>query len=376
MKDMDIPEFLQVNDEDEIHDEMMDLIPDEFDKSEGQHFYNFTRPVAYIISQLRGFDHPEAIKLIWPQFSNGEYLELHSEQKSISRKEAQPATGIIKITGNAGTVIPEGYIVSTESKNDISSQDYATDEECVIGEEGTVTVKATALVAGIDGNTAAETIVVNTSSYDDVTSVTNEAPFTGGVEEEDDDSLYARLYAYNQMQGDSNVGNPSDYKRWAEEVQGTGTAKVIRATDTSGKVTIILSDGNGDPASAELCDKVYNHIMSPDDEDARIAPCGANLVVVAPETKTVTITGTVELTAGSIENITDTFAEQLKKYYTTAIENGEVLYHKVCNILGDIDGVYDLSGVTINGGTANIPLESGTFPKTAAGDITLTLDKG
>lgn len=373
MTEMAIPEFLNNYDEDDIHEEMMELIPDEYDKSEGQHLYNMTRPAAYIISQLRGFDLPEAIKLIWPKTSNGEYLEMHAEPKNIVRKAAQPAKGIITFTGAAGTIIPVGYTVSTESKNDIPSQDYTTDAECVIGENGTVDVAATAVVAGVEGNTAANTIVVNTSSYDDIVSVTNNAPFIGGIVEEDDDSLYARLHEYNITQADSNVGNPSDYKRWAESVEGTGTAKVNRAKDGTGLVTIILTDGNGNPASEELCQKVYDYIMSPEDENARIAPCGARLQITSPETKVITITGTVELTAGDIESITKSFVEALKEYSATAIANGEILYHKVCNILGDIEGVYDFYGITLNGGTANVSLEDGSFPSFDASNITLTL---
>ena len=373
MLDMEIPEFLQNNDEDDIHAEMMEIIPDEYDKSEGQHLWNATRPTSYIISQLRGYNIPEALKLIWPGTSYGEYLDRHADAKHITRKPAQNAKGKITFTGTAGTVIPAGYTVSTESKNDIPSQDYTTDRECIIGADGTVTVEASAVVAGIEGNTASNTIVVNTSSYEDVHEVINTEPFTGGIVEESDEDLYARIYEYDVMQGDINVGNPSDYKRWAESVPGTGTAKVNRATDTSGVVTIILTDGNGEPASEELCEAVYNHIMSPDNEYDRLAPCGAFLTVIHPSTNPIIITASVELKSGTIESITSTFTEKLKEYFPTAISNREVLYHKVCNILGDIEGVYDLSGLTLNGGTSNIPLEDDTFPTIDASDITLTL---
>lgn len=370
---MEIPDFLSVNDEDEIHAEMLELIPDEYDKSEGQHYYNFTRPTAVIVSQLRGFNLPEAIKLIWPKYSNGEYLDYHAELRNMTRKAAQYATGTLTITGTPDTVIPIGYTASTEAKNNIASRDYATTEQCVIGSDGTVTVAAQATVAGADGNTAANTIVVNTSSYEDVISIINNSAFTGGIDEEDDESLYARIYDYDSMQGDSNVGNPSDYKRWAESIQGTGTANVIRATDTSGLVTIILTDGNGEPASEELCQKVYDYIMSPDDESARLAPCGATLTVKPPTTIILTIRAVLEITSGTIAEITDTFTKNLKEYLPTAIENKEVLYQRVANILGDIEGVYDFSGLYLNDGMANIPLDDGVFPTINSDNITLTI---
>ena len=373
MAEMEIPEFLQNYDEDDIHKEMLDLIPDSYDKSEGQHFYNFTRPPAHIVAQLRGFDLPEAIKLIWPKFSTGEYLDLHAELRNMQRKIAQNAIGFITISGVAGTAIPAGYTVSTEARNDIASKDYVTTEACTIGADGTVIVAAMASVAGKDGNTAANTIVVNTSSFDDVTGITNENAFTGGIDEEDDEALYARIRDYDQTQGDSNIGNPSDYKRWAESIPGTGTAKVIRATDTSGLVTIILTDGNGEPATENLCEEVYNYIMSPNDENSRLAPCCATLKVIPPTTVTISIKATVKLTAGTIKSITDVFVVNLKEYFSEALGNREILYHRVLNVLGDIPGVYDIISLSVNDGTNNIPLEEGVYPKIDSSNIQLIL---
>lgn len=374
IQELEIPEFLKKNDVDDIHDEIFELIPDEYDKSEGQHLWNATRPTAQIVSEIRGFDLPNAIGLIWPRFAYGEYLDLHAELRSMKRKEAQYAVGTLTFTGTAGTVIPTGYTCATESKNDIPSRDYITVEECVIGEEGSVTVNAQALMPGADGNTAANMVVINSSGFDDVTGITNDIPFTMGTDEEDDESLLARIQDYDRQQGDSNTGNPSDYKRWAESVPGTGTATVIRSTDISGLVTIILTDGNGEPASTGLCQKVYNFIMSPDDEMLRLAPCGASLKVTPPETMQITISGRVELKYGTVESVTAEFAKRLVAYFKEAINDKEILYQRVCGILGSIEGVYDYSGIYVNGGMANIPLTSGTFPKISIQQITLTTE--
>ena len=373
MESMQIPLFLQNYEEEAVHKEILEIIPNEYDKSEGQHFFNFTRPTAKVVSQMRGFDLPEAIKLIWPRTSYGEYLDYHAESRHIYRKEAQSATGEITISGTPGTVIPKGYTFSTESRNDVASKDYVTTEDCVIGEDGSVTVSAAASVPGQIGNTAAYTIIVNTSSFDDVTSVTNNLPFEVGIEEEDDDSLYKRIKEFDQIQGDRGTGNPSDYKRWAESVEGTGTATVIRPTDTSGLVTIVLTDGNGDPAGTDLCEKVYNYIMAPDNDYDRLAPCGAFLSVIPPDTLDITITGNITLTSSSIETVTATFITNIKEYLKEAINHGEILYHKICNLLGDIEGVYDFSGLTLNGGTSNIPLSNGVFPYINSENVIFTL---
>ena len=373
MQDLKIPDFLSVNDADDIMKEIFALIPDEYDKSEGQHLYNAVKPTANIVSQIRGFDLPKAIGLIWPKYAWDQYLDWHAELRKIKRKAALYASGEVTLTGTPGTVIPAGYIVSTETRNDVYSKDYVTLEECTIGEDGTVTVAAQARTAGAIGNTAANTIVVNTTSFDDVTGITNKVAFRGGIDEEDDASLYERISEYDKSIGDSYTGNPADYKRWAESVTGTGSARVIRATDDSGLVTIVLLDGNEEPASPELCEKVYNYIMSPDDEYARLAPCNAILSVIPPETLAITVTVNVELKRTTVEDVSLTLLDKLKAYFMEAMSDKEIRYQKVANILGDITGVYDFSELLINGGAKNIPLAGSIYPLINSEDISLTL---
>lgn len=375
LEELEIPDFLSENDEDDIHEEMLNKIPDEYDKSEGQHLYNFTRPTAHVASKIRGFDLPNAINLIWPRFSYDDYLDLHAEPRGIVRKEAKYSTGTITFTGTPDTLIPAGYMCSTESKNNTASKDYITLEDCEIGEDGTVTVAARASVAGSDGNTAANTVVINSTAYDDVTSVTNTVAFTDGFDEESDESLYARIHEYDSTQGESNTGNPSDYKRWAESVPGTGNASVIRSRDTSGIVTIILTDGNGEPASTSLCQSVYNYIMSPDDEAKRIAPCGALLSVIPPQTLNITISAKIKLKSGTVETVASAMVSGMKEYFPDCVSDGEILYQKVGNILGDIDGVYDYSLLYVNGGQSNVSLDTGVFPSIDVSQITFTLSE-
>ena len=49
---MELPEFLQNTSVDEIHGEMLNSMPDDIDKSQGQHPYNYTRPTAMEISRM------------------------------------------------------------------------------------------------------------------------------------------------------------------------------------------------------------------------------------------------------------------------------------------------------------------------------------
>ena len=71
--------------------------------------------------------------------------------------------------------------------------------------------------------------------------------------------------------GNSFVGSPADYRRWALEVAGVGTAKVISAQDDTGLVTIVLTDSDGMPAQQGICTAVENHIMRYDSWYERLA---------------------------------------------------------------------------------------------------------
>ena len=44
------------------------------------------------------------------------------------------------------------------------------------------------------------------------------------------------------------------------------------------------------------------------------------------------------------------------------VEEGKIRYTQIGNILGDIPGVYDYSGLKLNGGTANVQVEALSIP--------------
>ena len=373
-----IPSFLGTSDEDEIHESMLESLPDKFDKSEGQVLYDITRPMANVTSRLRGYEIPEALKLIWPRFADGIYLDYHAESRNMARKEATYATGELTISGAEGTIIPTGSIFSTETKNNVASVDYQTLADVVIGESGTVTVAAQAVFPGADGNAGANQIIIKSNEIDDISAVTNEAAFTGGYGEEEDEELKKRIIEYDQSKGESNIGCKADYKRWALEVIGVGNVTVITPEDDTGLITLVVTDQNGSPASTELCQTVYTHIMGENaDDEARLATINAQLQVIPPQTINVSITATIELeadTTETINSITTAFVAALIKYFPQAITDREIRYSKVKSILSGISGVYDFKDVYINEGQANIALASGVLPIVDASQITLTQD--
>lgn len=382
MAEFTTPEFLQHHSTNEVHQMMIDQLPADIDVSEGGHVWNKTRPTALVVAEVCQFILPEVIRLIWPSWSYDEFLDYHAQTRNMERLDATPASGEITITGAPGSVIPAGSLFSTSSINDEPSVDYVTTEEAVIPDGGGVIVPIECYWLGVIGNTPKHTIIHVGSRLTGITGVTNEKAVTGGTEIEDDTSLQERVTEYDRTQGQSYVGNPADYKRWAESVDGVGAAIVISAQDDSGLVTIILVDSNGAPATKDLCDSVYNYIMRPDDDYQRLAPVNAYLSVIPPETLMISVRATVELAfEATMESVQANFMAQLALYIPEALEANEIKHTRVGAILSAIDGVNDYKDLqiglkaedgTVSYGTSNIPITSRQLPIIEAENLELT----
>lgn len=380
MAEFEVPVFLQNHSPEEVHALMKRVLPADIDMSPGGHAYNLTIATALVVSEVCEFVLPEVIKLIFPEYSYGEFVDGHAKGKGLTRRPATAASGTLTITGTPNTVIPAGRMFSTAAVNDEPSVDYRSIKTAIIPEDGVVTVDIECMQTGLIGNTPANTIVLVSSRLTGITGVTNEEPVTGGTEEEDDASLISRIVEFNKSQGESYVGNAYDYKRWAMSVAGVGKAKVIPAQDNSGLVTIIITDSNGEPANEQLCAAVYDHIMSPDAPDARLAPVNALLSVEAPATIQIAIMATVELEEeATLEAVKAAYMAQLALYLPEALEDKEIKYSRVWAALSATEGVNDFTDLQIglrgNGvivyGTSNIAVTEEQLPVIAAEDLIL-----
>lgn len=382
MAEFNIPDFLQNHSTDEVHSKMKSILPADLDVSEGGHAWNMTRPTALVVAEICEFVLPEVVRLIYPEWSYGEFLDGHARARSITRRAATAASGEITITGTANTVIPAGSLFATAAVNEEPSVDYETLEEVTIPESGSVTVRIQCTQAGTIGNTPANTVVLVGGRINGITAVTNESEITGGTEEEDDESLITRIVTYDRSQGDSYTGSVADYKRWATSVPGVGEAAVIPANDSSGLVTIILTDSNGEAANEALCEAVYNYIMSPDNEGERLAPVNAHLSVIAPATIEIGVSAVVEIeSTTTIEAVKAAFLAKLETYLPVALDEGEIKYSRVAAALSATEGAYDFNDLQLGVkdgeefafGTVNIPIYEAMLPTITEENLTLTV---
>lgn len=362
-----VPAFLESCDVDTIHERMLALLPPDIDRTEGGFLWDFTRPAALIASELLEFYIPETIKLFFPQWSHGMFLDALGAMARVYRKEANRAVVRVKIQGVAGTVIPGGTVVATPEKDGVASIEFETLASCVLGEDGSGEVDAMARIAGTEANVDAHTVTMMSTPIKGVESLDNPERATGGTAEEDDDSLRIRILEANRVMDDSYVGNNADYKRWAESVPGIGTAIIVPEWAGPETVKIVCMDSNGEAANQALLDAVYNFIMRPDSPLDRLAPPNVILTVAAPELKQISYAiGGLELEEGyEKDSVVESFKKGLQAYYASVAEDGEVKYIRVHCVLTNTEGVDDFRTLTMNGGTQNIPIGADQYPHTA-----------
>ena len=285
----------------------------------------------------------------------------------VERKAPNFAMAEIAVEGLPGTVIQTGSVFATPETDSAESVEFAAIEQCVIGEDGKGTVVVQAMVAGRGSNVNANTITLMSVPIDGVTTVTNPERASGGTEEETDDELRQRILEANDMMDTSYIGNHADYKRWAESVQGIGTAIVVPEWNGPETVKIVVLDANGEAANSTLQQAVYDYIMSPDSPIDRLAPPNVILTVSAPELVNINyvITGLSLEDGFEEENVLAEFEKALSNYYKNMVsEDGEVKYIWVHSTLTNTAGVEDFEGLTMNGSTENITIDMDEYPFT------------
>lgn len=397
------PEFLQNQSADEIHARMLANLPGGLDLGEGSIAWDFTRPSALEKAEMVEFTLNETIKLIFPQWSYGEWLDLHGEKENVIRRAANRASGSISVTGTVGTVIPSGYQIATAS--DITaSVIFETIESTVLTGEPdefglvTNTIDIQAVEGGLSGNVDADSIKLMVTPLSGISSLTNAEALTGGTEAESDEEYLVRILDAVRN-GYSMTGCNADYIRWAKEVAAVGQVIVdpewndpslpenFHYTDQAGHqrcagaVRLIIVDANGMPANQQILNSVYLHIAGTGDTDIeRLMPIGAHLTVVAPKDVGVDIEANVLLEEGEdTVTVTNRFKNGLIDYWREVAQEaaddaethtGYIRMVQVGAVLAKTEGVIDYTELKVNGGTVNIPITNAEYPVT--GEVTLS----
>lgn len=364
------PDFIENNTADEIHQRMMENLPDDIDDMPGGFPYDFTRPAALEKDEFINYHLVRALMIAFPQYAWDEWLDLHGQQVHVTRHQPEYAAGKIKVTGVPGTRITEGTVFCTAATETGPSIEFMSQEEAEIGMEGTILIPVSAVESGTGSNVAADTVVLMAKPDKKVMQVTNPEPIQGGTERERNDDYYNRIAAEyeNSM---TFLGNDNDYIRWAKEA-GAGDCIVIPAAEGPGTVKLVLVDGNGQPANEKLVDAVYNYIVSPNDRSARLLPTACAKLICCPATTikvNFVLTGLLYDETTTLEQIAKDFSILVKPVYADAKRRGILRYNDVRPVISDIPGVLDFEDFLMDGERENITLESESYLETGVLDF-------
>jgi uncharacterized phage protein gp47/JayE len=336
-----------------ILEEMLNEIPDEFDKREGSPIYLALAPAAAKLSEAYvALD--RVLDLVFAETSEGEYLQKRVREQGIIRKSATKTIRHAQTTGYG--IIPAGtrfligdsnYFVSTNDSSIPGTIKLESEES------GSHTVvRSDEQILPLDTIDGLEAIVLVDHPDDE-----------NGVDEESDHSLLERYWEATQETPAS--GNKADYVKWAKEVPGVGEVKVIPLRDGSGLVKLIILDANGAPANQQLIENVKNYIDPTDGDGDGKAPIGARIIVEAAKGKTIDISVSIELDhTVSIEFIQDEIEKSISSYLSSLSfgEVDEIRINKIGSIIINTKGVLDYSGLTLNNDTRDIIIEPDEVP--------------
>jgi len=175
-------------------------------------------------------------------------------------------------------------------------------------------------------------------SVSGIRSVTNAEETHDGYDEETDEELRQRYGIYIRTPATS--GNKYHYYNWAMSITGVGDCRVVPRWNGRGTVKVMIVDSNGNTASDELIQAVFDYI-----EEVR--PIGADVTVVSPVIREVTINVAILGTLNTellINDVTDFIMQKgLDLKYLSAAKVGDLIMNQ--------SAVEDYDGLTLDGMT-------------------------
>lgn len=183
-----------------------------------------------------------------------------------------------------------------------------------------VTVAATAVNSGANGNVSAGAISILVSVPPGTLAVTNIAAFTGGSDDEDIEAYRQRLMTEI---GDPRTGSDSDLASWAEEIDGVEQATVFDndnvGTPTPGHATVRISGPGASIPSGTIVANVLAALQLQD-----VANITLHVATFTPKVQNITI----DVTTDTSHTLTDVTPEVQAAVttYINSIPVGGTLY--------------------------------------------------
>lgn len=286
----------------------------------------------------------------FPQTAAGENLEHHAALRGLTRREAVQATGTLRfLTGEAAPIdleIPQGTVCMTAGQ-----VEFATTQPGTLPAGSTwADLPAQAVEPGEKGNVEAGTVLTMEAPPVGISACTNPAPFTGGLNREEDEALRQRVLA--ACAGGMQVGNAAWYRQAALSVPGVAAARVLPRHRGIGTVDVVIAGESGVP-SAELLHAVQEAL----EEQREI---GVDVLVRAPARKGVAVSAQLKCKAGAdFSAVAEEAEAAIRGLFTGSLLGQPVLLAKLGAVLFAVDGV---ENERLLSPTADLAADEGVLP--------------
>lgn len=318
------------------------------DKREGSFLNNMASPLSYELAKFY-IEQQDLVNMAFVRNGYFNYLDAKCEEYGISRKQGTKSVGEVVFTGENGTLISNGTILSVDGLYFVVLNDATISEN-----QAELVVEA--LEVGKQYNLLANTKLTLTEPINGVNNVYVKSNFENGTDIESDEDLRERFFTTIKKSYTS--GNVAHYEMWTLEVNGTGACKVYPLKNGNGTVEIVITNSDMLGASSELIEKVKANI-----EEKR--PIGASVSVVSATEKAINVSATVRLARGySQSEVEALFKEKLTQYLKEiAFKDTYVSTARLGNLLLDTTGVFDYADFRVNGAMNNVELLDTDVPK-------------
>lgn len=330
--------------QEEILKEMLENVPDKYDKREGSVIYTALAP-ASVELEKQNLTAETILNLAFAETSRGDFLEMRTSEMGITRSPA------VKAVRKACFYTYNNVLLDAEIGCRFSAEDI---NYTVIDKISSGTYKIECDTAGEIGNIPQDKLLP-IDFIPDLAKAEIMDIIVAGVDEESDEKLLERYYL--KVREPVTSGNMYHYRKWALEITGVGAVKVFPLWQGNGTVKVVITDDDRQPAVQDTIQKVYGHI-----EENR--PIGATVTVTSAVPRVIDISADILPQSGFIvDEIKADIIEAVQEYFKKiAFKTDFLSYAQIGLIILSVSGVLDYSDLLINNAQGNIQLAAEEVP--------------
>lgn len=326
-------------------DRWQDTIP-------GGWFFDHTQAFALEAEGLWDYASLELPASFFLTFSWGIYLDYWGEMLAVPRNPPVSATGEVELANATANDIgaAAGTNVAVPAPDPTGTPlIFTLDATVNVPAGGSVFVAITAEETGPQYNVSAAAITQVTSPGEvGGLTVTNADPVSGGADEELDEPYKARLLL--EFSGARGGGTIDDYiAETLRNFPSVGSVAVQPTWAGPGTVRLVISDQDHQALSGAVVAAVQDYWDVEAPIDAAVTVTSVTVVETAIHADLELFPGYSLDGASGTTAVEEALVAALQQYFHTLPAGRDVLHNRVIATLLAVDGVYDVTGLTIDG---------------------------